>query len=73
MIGEAVLDGVFVPFLLLLTVGAFLAFLPIRWLLRRMRFYRFVWHAGLFDTALYVVILWIVAAGTMRLGAGGTG
>ena len=73
MIGEAEFDGVFIPYLLILAVAAFLALVPIRWVLRRVQFYRFVWHAGLFDTALFVVILWIVAGATMRIGAGGLG
>jgi protein AaeX len=73
MIGEAEFDGVFVPYLLLLTVVAFLALLPIRWLLRRAHLYRFVWHAGLFDIALFMVILWLTALATARLGSGGLG
>jgi hypothetical protein len=73
MIGEAVFDGVFIPYLLLLTVVAFLALLPIRWLLRRTHFYRFVWHAGLFDTALFMVILWLTALASARLGSGSLG
>jgi len=67
MIGEAEFDGVFVPYLLILTIAAFLALLPTRWLLRRMNLYRFVWHAGLFDVALFVVILWILAEATVHI------
>ena len=73
MIGEAEFDGVFIPYLLILTVTAFLALVPIRWVLRRMHFYRFVWHAGLFDTALFVVILWTVARATVRVAPGALG
>jgi hypothetical protein len=73
MIGEAEFDGVFVPYLLIFTVAAFLVFLPMRWLLRRVRFYRLVWHAGLFDTALFVVIVWLIALAGARIGAGGPG
>jgi hypothetical protein len=73
MIGEANFDGVFIPYFLILTVAAFLALLPLRWVLRRIHFYRFVWHAGLFDTALFVVILWIVARATMQIGPGALG
>ena len=73
MIGEAEFDGVFIPYLLILTVTAFLALVPIRWVLRRMHFYRFVWHAGLFDVALFVVILWILAGATARFSPVGLG
>lgn len=68
MIGEAEFDGVFVPYLLILTITAFLVLLPIRWVLRRTHLYRFVWHAGLFDVALFVVILWILAGVTAHIG-----
>jgi hypothetical protein len=73
MIGEAQIDGVFIPYLLVLTLIAFLALLLVRWVLQRIHFYRFVWHAGLFDTALFVVILWIVARATVRIAPGGLG
>jgi hypothetical protein len=61
MIGESDIDGVLFPALLILGASAFLITLALRVLLRRLHFYRFVWHAGLFDTALFVVILWIAA------------
>jgi hypothetical protein len=73
MIGETEFGGVFIPNLLILAVVAFLALLATRWALRRIGFYRFVWHAGLFDTALFVVILWMVARATMRIGPGALG
>jgi protein AaeX len=73
MIGEAELDGVFIPYLLILTILAFLALLPLRWLLRRLHFYRFVWHAGLFDTALYLVLLWLIALGSTRMASAAWG
>lgn len=64
MIGEFEMDGVFVPYLLLVAVIAFVCTLISRTLLRRFRLYRFVWHAGLFDTAVFVVVLWLIAAAT---------
>lgn len=73
MIGEAEWGGVFIPYLLILTGAAFVLLLPLRWLLRRVRFYRFVWHAGLFDTALFVVILWLVALASARFSPAGMG
>jgi hypothetical protein len=61
MIGEISIGGVFVPQLLLVAVLAFPVSLCVRWALRTVRFYRFVWHAGLFDVALFVVLLWFIA------------
>jgi protein AaeX len=61
MIGETAIHGVFVPNLLLLAAAAFFVNLGLRAILRRLHFYRFVWHAGLFDTALYLVVLWVMA------------
>jgi hypothetical protein len=71
MIGEAEFDGVFIPYLLILTVVAFLVLQPVRWALRRTRFYRLVWHAGLFDTALFVTLLWLIVWASTRVGSGG--
>jgi protein AaeX len=73
MIGEAEIDGVFIPYLLIFSGVAFVAFLPVQWALRRARFYQFVWHAGLFDTALYVIFVWLVVLISTRIGAGGLG
>jgi hypothetical protein len=61
MIGETESHGVFIPNLLVLGAGAFFVTLVLRAILRRVHFYRLVWHAGLFDTALYVMILWVAA------------
>jgi protein AaeX len=73
MIGEMEFHGVFIPALLLLGIGAFFITLVLRVILRRIHFYRFVWHAGLFDTALYVVILWVAALVTMSANSSGIG
>lgn len=61
MIGELDIDGVFVPALLVAALGAFCLTSAARWGLRRLHLYRFVWHAGLFDVALFVVLLWVTA------------
>ena len=58
-----------IPTLLVLAVGASLVTLVLRVILRRLHFYRFVWHAGLFDTALYVAILWVAALLTLPASA----
>jgi Protein of unknown function (DUF1656) len=70
MIGETEFHGVFIPNLLILAAGAFLVNLALRAILQRLHFYRFVWHAGLFDTALYLVVLWVAALLTMPLSPG---
>jgi hypothetical protein len=57
MIGEFDIGGVFAPTLMLWAVVALILSLPVRQLLARIGFYRFVWHRGLFDIAL-VVLLW---------------
>jgi hypothetical protein len=57
MSGEFNIDGVFVPGLLIWALLALALSLPLRWGLTRAGVYRFVWHKGLFDTAL-VVLLW---------------
>ena len=73
MIGEIQIDGVLIPELLVLAIEAFLVLFVLRAILRRLQFYRFVWHAGLFDTALYVVILWLAALVSMPLHSSGVG
>ena len=61
MIGEASFYGLYVPWLMLLcgvTLG-------VQWFVRRLLgaigFYRWVWHPALFDTALYVLLLYLVS------------
>jgi hypothetical protein len=62
MIGEASFHGLYVPWLMLLC-GLTLA---VQWLVHRLLgavgFYRWVWHPALFDTALYVVLLYATSA-----------
>jgi protein AaeX len=67
MIGECSIDGVFIPTLLLVAVVSFGLSLLIRRVFRRYRVYRFVWHAGLFDVAVFVVITWVVSIITVGL------
>ncbi len=64
MIGEWDIDGVFGPRLLLVFVFAFAASLLLRRLLRRFNCYRYVWHAALFDIAVFVVLAWVIAVAT---------
>ncbi len=57
MSGEFDIDGVFVPALLIWGLVALAISLPLRWLLARIGAYRLIWHRGLFDIAL-VILLW---------------
>ena len=61
MIGESVIDGVFIPRVLVVFVIAFAVSLILRRALRLLNDYRFIWHAGLFDTAIFVALAWWVA------------
>ncbi len=57
MIGEVDIGGVFAPTLMLWAAVALALSIPVRRLLSWIGFYRMVWHRGLFDIAL-VVLLW---------------
>jgi hypothetical protein len=61
MIGEIDIAGVFVPGLLLTVVIGLVVTQLLRALLRPAGFYRFVWHAGLFDIAMFMVVWWMTA------------
>jgi hypothetical protein len=65
MIGEISLWGLYLPPLLLQALAALLLGAGARRLLAALNFYRWVWHPALFDTALYVLLLW----GSCRAGA----
>jgi hypothetical protein len=62
MIGEVNLYGVYVPWLLVLTLLALLLSQLLVRLLARCGFYRLVWHPALFDAALFVLTLGALAA-----------
>jgi Protein of unknown function (DUF1656) len=68
MIGELNIGGVFVPGLLVAAVIAFGLTSVVGLSLRRLHLYRFVWHAGLFDVALYVLMLFVAALATANWG-----
>ncbi len=65
MIGELDIGGVFVPTLLIWGLVAVAISLPVRWALAWTGAYRLIWHRGLFDIAL-VILLW---AGVSALAA----
>lgn len=57
MSGEIDIYGVYVPGLLALMLATFVVSLAVRRVLAWSGAYAFVWHRGLFDVALYVVLL----------------
>ena len=65
MIGESVIDGIFIPNVLVVLLLAFAASLLLRRVLRLFNLYRFVWHAGLFDTAVFIGLAWLIADTTL--------
>lgn len=66
MIDDINLFGVFANGALVTAAFALLLQMPLRRLLMAARFYRYVWHPGLFDLALFVVLWgavgWLVSA-----------
>jgi hypothetical protein len=62
MIGEVDIGGVFTPTLLIFGAVAVAISVPLRWALTRFGVYRFVWHRGLFDIALLILVWTGVAA-----------
>lgn len=67
MIGEIDIGGVFVPTILVWAVAALALSLPLRWLLSWLGVYRLVWHRGLFDISLLIILLGAVTALSSRL------
>jgi len=61
MIGELSFYGLYMPWLLLLCGVALLAQWFARRLLGALGLYRWVWHPALFDTALYVLLLYLLS------------
>lgn len=48
--------GVLIPGLMLWAIAALFLSLPVRWLLSKADVYRFVWHRGLFDICLFIIV-----------------
>lgn len=67
MSGEVNLSGLYIPWLMVLALGTW----PVLWVVRRLLaatgFYRWVWHPPLFDTALYVLLLFVLSRTTAFL------
>lgn len=62
MTGEIAIAGIYVHPLLVAAALAFVAAEAGGWALARADFYRFVWHRGLFDVALTIVLWAVIAA-----------
>jgi hypothetical protein len=62
MIGEIDIAGVFVPTLLVWMLATVALGMALRTAMLRLRLYRFVWHPGLFDLCMQVVLLAAVTA-----------
>lgn len=60
MIGEIDVQGLYVPWLLVLALITFVISKTVSALLSRLGFYRLVWHPALFDLGLYVILLFAV-------------
>ena len=65
MIKEINIGGVLFAPLLGYAVAAELIWYALRYLLTRWNLYRFVWHASLFNAALYVIVLSILVVATL--------
>ncbi|GGO98827.1 DUF1656 domain-containing protein [Stakelama pacifica] len=70
MRGEVFIGGVYIPSLLLLAILAFLAFLPVRAVLERIGFYRWMGSRPLSDLALFVLLLGLLVFLTLPGSAG---
>jgi hypothetical protein len=64
VIGEAEIAGVFVPRLLIVALFSLVMTFFVKLALRKAGAYRFIWHAALFDLALFVVLCSLVAMAT---------
>ncbi len=58
MIGDLSLYGIYFPAMALPLLLAFLALIPMRWLLGRAGVYRHVWHRSLFNLSLYLIVFY---------------
>ena len=61
MIGEASFYCLYLPWIMVLALGALLALWAVRRLLAATGAYRWVWHPALFDMALYLLLLYALS------------
>ena len=64
MIGEVHILGLYAPSILVSAIVAGVLILVARQVMLRGHLYRFVWHPGLFDLALFIV-LWAMAGASL--------
>jgi hypothetical protein len=57
MIGEFNFLGIYIPWILLLCIGALIFSRAVAYLIARVGWYRFVWHPALFDLAVFIILL----------------
>jgi hypothetical protein len=69
VIAEISVAGVFLPAAAVTGVAAFGLRLVVSALARRVGFYRLVWHAGLFDLAVFILLWAAVSALSPRVPA----
>ena len=67
MIGQTSLYGLYLPWFMLLAGGTLVVHWGVRRLLGAAGAYRWVWHAALFDAALYVLLLYAMSRLTSLL------
>jgi len=60
MIGEIDIQGLYIPWLLVLALVTLVISKALSALLSRLGLYRLVWHPALFDLALYLILLFAV-------------
>jgi len=60
MIGEIDVQGLYIPWLLILALITYVITKAVSTLLSRLGFYRLVWHPALFDVGLYIILLFVV-------------
>jgi hypothetical protein len=56
MIGEVEVGGVFIPVVLVSGIVGLVVSLILRRVLRAAHAYTYIWHAGLFDVAMFVAL-----------------
>jgi len=56
MLKELSIFGIYISPIFIYLLVAALLWLALRWLLTTTRAYRFIWHAPLFNTALYILL-----------------
>ena len=66
MIGEVEFGGVFLPTILIAGVVGFITTLVTRRILRVAGAYKYIWHAGLFDVAMFVAMWWLVVLASSK-------